>query len=171
VISLQMTRLDFPPAPRRTWFTNLAGAAAIFSGGIGSLFSGFALLMAIGKPYANSSADPLGIFLIFILPPVTLLAGICLLLRQRWARWWLILLSAGALVFGLKGLLFPSALDAAGLSADPSALEAARWIGMLPSLVSAVAGGTLLLGLFSRPVRREFGGAGPAEAMSCPRPD
>ncbi len=159
-----MIRHDFPPAPRRTWFTNLAGAAAIFSGGIGSLFSAFALLMAIGKPYANSSADPLGIFLIFILPPVTLLAGICLLLRQRWARWWLVFLAAGAMLIGGKGLLFPAPSDAAGLSPDPAAAETARWIVMLPSLVSAVAGGALLLGLFSRPVRREFGAERPDDA-------
>jgi hypothetical protein len=70
-----MTANAFPPTPRRTWFTNLAGAAAILLGGIGSLFSAFVLLLAIGKPYANSATDPLGIFLIFILPPGTLLAA------------------------------------------------------------------------------------------------
>ena len=69
------------------------------------MFSAFAMLLAIGKPYANSAADPLGIFIIFILPPGTLLAGICLLLRHRWARWWIILLMAGLVVLGVKGLV------------------------------------------------------------------
>ena len=76
------------PARHRTWFTTLLGAAAILLGGLGSLFSAFALLLAIGKPYANGTASSLlDIFLIFILPPSTLLAGIGLLLRWRSARW------------------------------------------------------------------------------------
>ncbi len=49
-------------APRRTLFTHLIGIAAILLGGLGSVFSAFALFMAIGKPYANSSPDVAGIF-------------------------------------------------------------------------------------------------------------
>ena len=64
-----MTTPALPPTLRRSWFPNLVGAAALLAGGLGSLFSLFALLMAMGKPYANSATDPLGIFVIFILPP------------------------------------------------------------------------------------------------------
>src|SRR5688572_5113389 len=92
--------------PRRSILVTLLGVAGILAGGRGSLFSAFALLLVIGKPYASSTSDPLGIVLIFILPPVTLLAGIGLLLRHRWARWWMILLMAALLALGVKGLLF-----------------------------------------------------------------
>ena len=132
------------PAPRRTWFTNLVGAAAVCLGGIGSLFSAFALLLAIGKPYANSATDPLGILLIFILPPSTLLAGIGLLLRRPWARWWMILLMAGLVLLGVKSLLAADPLNAASASMPGAAIS------------SIAVGGLVLLGLFSRPVRREF---------------
>jgi hypothetical protein len=155
-----MTADAFPPAPRRTWFTNLAGAAAILAGGAGSLFSAFALLMAIGKPYANSTVDPLGIFLIFIVPPATLLAGIGLLFRRRWARWWLILLAAGVTGLGVKGLLAPAPEIPIYGPVDDRVAGAARGIGRAPSLAAVAAGGLLLAGLCSRPVRREFGAAG-----------
>jgi hypothetical protein len=71
-----------PTPSRRTWFTTLLAAAAILLGGLGSLFSLFALLLAVQSPHGNT-ADPLGIFLIFILPPGTLLAGFGLLFLQR----------------------------------------------------------------------------------------
>lgn len=144
------------PAPRRTWFTNLAGVAALVGGGIGSVFSAFALLMAIGKPYANSAADPLGIFLIFILPPVTLLAGIGLLRRRRWARGWMILLMVGLVGLGVKGLLAPDhAKPAYAPLPGPAADAAARSLRVL-SIASIATGGLALIGLFSPPVRREF---------------
>ena len=117
------------------------------------MFSAFALLMAIGKPYANSAADPLGILLIFILPPGTLLAGIGLLLRHRWARWWMILLMAGLVVLGVNGLFAPHGLDAA--MSGPAA-DASKRFTRIGSIGSIAAGGLVLLGLFSRPVRREF---------------
>jgi hypothetical protein len=144
------------PTPRRTWFTTLAGVAAIACGGIGSLFSAFALLMAIGKPYANSAADPLGIFLLFILPPATLLAGIGLLRRRRWARGWMILLMAGLVGLGVKGLLAPDhAKPAYAPLPGPAADAAGRSVRILSIALIAV-GGPLLLGFLSRPVRREF---------------
>lgn len=144
-----MTADAFPPTPRRTWFTNLAGAAFVLLGGIGSVFSAFALLMAIGKPYANSTSDPLGIFLMFILPPGTLLAGIgLLLLRHRWARWWMILLMAGLVTLGVKDLFTP-------VHANPTA-GAAKRIVLIQSVALITVGSLVLLGFFSRPVRREF---------------
>ncbi len=148
------------PAPRRTWFTNLAGAAAILLGGIGSLFSAFALLMAIGKPYANTSVDPLGIFIIFILPPATLFAGIGLLLRRRWARGWMILLMAGLMGLGVKGLMAPDHANPAYAPQPGPAADAAKRFVVIQSVGFITVGGLMLFGLFSRPVRREFAAPG-----------
>lgn len=158
-----------PSTPTRTLFTTLLGMATILIGGLGSVFSAFALLLAIGKPYANASSDPSGIFLIFILPPVTLLAGICLLLRHRWARWWMALLSAAIIVFGIKGLGAP---DPAYAPMPGSAADAARRIGMIQAVACTSVGSLALLGLFSRKVRREFqiptNSAPPAIPISSP---
>lgn len=121
--------------------------------------------MAIGKPYANSSADPLGIFLIFILPPVTLLAGICLLLRHRWARWWMVFLAAGVMGTGVKGLLVADSHDP---EATPEAAEAVGAIARLGSAAATAAGGLALAGFFCRSVRREFGGC---DDRPAPAPD
>jgi hypothetical protein len=68
------------PTGRRAWFTTLLSVAAILLGGLGTLFSLLALLLAVRSPYGNT-ADPLGILVIFILPPGTLLAGFGLLFR------------------------------------------------------------------------------------------
>lgn len=147
-----------PPHPRRTIFTMLFGVLGIVAGGLGSLFSAFALLLAIGKPYANGSpADPLGIFLIFILPPVTLLAGIGLLLRHRWARWWMVLLMLGLAGLGVKGLVAPDIANPAYAPLPGPAADAAKRIVLIQSLACVAVGGCMLLGLFAGSVRREFG--------------
>jgi hypothetical protein len=139
------------PSRQRTWFTILLSVATILLGGMGSLFSAFALLLAIGKPYANSSADPLGIFVIFILPPSTLLAGIGLLLRWRVARWWMILLMAGVMVFGFNSLVAPSYQKTPNYYSD-----SLKQYLIVQSTACIAIGGLVLLGLLSRPVRREF---------------
>jgi hypothetical protein len=141
---------------RRTIFTTLLGVAGIVAGGLGSLFSLFALLLAIGKPYANASSDPLGTFLIFILPPGTLLTGIGFPLRHRWARWWMIVLMAGLVVLGTKGLPAPDVANPAYAPRPGPATDAMQRAVFMESAACVVTGGLVLLGLFSRPVRREF---------------
>jgi hypothetical protein len=161
------------PAPRRTLFTTLIGVAAILLGGLGSVFSLFALLLAIGKPYANSASDPLGIFLIFILPPGTLLAGIGLLLRHRWARWWMILLMAGLVALGGNGLLAPDHANPAYAPMPGPAADAAKRFVFIQSVSCIAVGSLVLLGSFSRPVRREFQApekSAPAFIPSAPPP-
>jgi hypothetical protein len=139
------------PTNHRTWFTTLLGVITLLIGGLGSLFSAFALLFAIGKPYANSTSDPLGIFLIFILPPSTLLAGIGLLLRWRISRWWMILLMVGIMAFGVKSLVAPS------YQKNPNYYSDSLKQYLTVQCIACIAiGGLALLGLFSRPVRREF---------------
>jgi hypothetical protein len=159
--------------PDRTLFTTLVGIAAILLGGLGSVFSAFALLMAIGKPYANSNADVAGIFFIFILPPGTLLAGIGLLFRFRWARWCVILLMTGLVALGVKGL-FPSTTTYTSIRTTPegSSVQTTRIEHRPDHVLSAgciAVGGLVLLGMLSGPVRREFRGKG--KALPPPRQD
>jgi hypothetical protein len=142
-----------PPPPRRTWFTTLLGVAVILLGGLGTLFSAFALLLSLGKPYANATSDPLGIFLIFILPPCVLLCGIGLLPRWRWARWGMILLMAGLFAFGVKGLVAPSHEKATVTKYYSDSLK--QYMAV-QSVICIAVGGIGLLGLLSAPVRREF---------------
>lgn len=130
----------------------------ILFGGLGSLFSLFALRLAIGKPYANAS-DPLGIFLIFILPPGTMLAGIGLVLRQRWARWWMFFLMAALVALGAKGLVAPTYENPSYAPVPGPTADAVRWACMAQSVVCISVGGLLLVGLRSPVVRREFSSA------------
>jgi hypothetical protein len=146
-----------PRKQPRTLLITLLGVFTILAGGIGSLFSAFALLMAIGKPYANSQADPLGIFLIFILPPATLLAGIGLLLRHRWARWWLALLMFGLIALGVKGFVAPDHRNPAYAPVPGPAADALDQRVYATSAACIGVGALILLGLFSPRVRREFG--------------
>ncbi len=142
--------------PRRTWFTTLVGILAILFGGVASLFTLFVLLLAIGKPYANS-ADPLGIFVIFILPPGTLLAGFGLLLRQRWARWWMILLMTGVMLLGIKALLaVPAKAGHPHASMSGPAMEALDRARLVWGGLSVLTGAVVVAGLFSKRVRLEF---------------
>ena len=159
--------VDHPP-PRRTVFTTILGVAAILFGGAASAFSLFALLLAIGKPYANT-ADPLGILVIFILPPATLLAGIGLLLRRGWARWWMVLWMTGLIAVGIKGLVAPDHANPAYAPRPGPASEALSRGVAIRSTACIVSGALMLGGLFSRPVRREFSPAGETAPPALPQ--
>lgn len=158
------------PKPRRTLVSILLGIAAILLGGLGSLFSLFALLFAIGKPYANANADPLGIFLIFLLPPGTLLAGIGLLCRHRWAWWWMVLLMVGLIGLGVKGLVAPDHANPAYAPRPGPAADAMKRAVLLQSIGCVAVGGLVLLALWSGPVRREFRKAAPRPAAPAGPP-
>lgn len=144
------------PRPRRTIFTTLLGVLTVVAGGLGTLFSLFALVMAVKSPYGNASTTWLDIFLLFLLPPSVLFAGIGLWLRHRWARWWMILLMTGLIALGIKGLVVPDhANPAYAPRPGPAADAMAR--GVAIQSTACIGIGTLVLfGLFSGPVRREF---------------
>ena len=139
------------PACQRTWFTTLLGVAAIALGGLGTLFSAFALLLAVGSPYANGSCTMADIFLLYILPPSVLVTGIGLLLRRRIARWWMILLMAVLVAFGVKSLIAPSYQN----NPDYYSGSLKQYL-IVQSIAGLAVGGISLLGLLSPPVRREF---------------
>lgn len=147
--------METPPA-RRTIFTTLLGAVVVFLGAVGTVFSLFALLMAVGKPYAVSHTTLTDVLVLFILPPMTLLAGIGLILRHRWARWWIILLAAGLVWLGVKGLIVPWDANPARAGIPGPAADALQRVQLVQSLACIGVGGSILLGLFSGPVRREF---------------
>lgn len=102
-------------------------------------------------------------FLIFILPPGTLLAGIGLLFRFRWARWWIILLMSGLVALGVKGFFPKTAYTYTRTTPEGSSVHTTR-IEHYPDHAFSVGciavGGLVLLGMFSGPVRREFRGKG-----------
>jgi hypothetical protein len=145
-----------PPRSCRTIFTLVLGVGTILTGGLGTLFSLFALVLAVKSPYGNASTTALDIFILFLLPPSILLGGIGLLLRVRWARWWMILVMAGLMGVGLKGLIAPDIESPANSRRPgPAADYTNRPIFMI-SCAFTVVGGLGLLGLFAPAVRREF---------------
>lgn len=147
---------SLPTKSNRTLFTTLVGIIAILIGGLASVFSLFALLMTIGKPYARADTELSVIFLIFILPPGTLLAGLGLLLRHRWARMWMILLMASLITIGAKGLIPSSEKERSSKYDYHSVSDEARTSRYLWSCASIAIGTLTLIGLFSKPVQNEF---------------
>lgn len=148
-------KMDASP-PRRTLFTTLLGVVILALGALGTVFSLFALLMAVGKPYAVSHTGLLDILVLFILPPGTLLAGIGLILRHRWARWWIILLAGGVLWAGGNGVIHPWGGNPEFGGIPGPAADAMRQLRFGLSLACIAVGGGVLCGLWSAPVRREF---------------
>ncbi|MBE2179791.1 MAG: hypothetical protein IAE97_04910 [Chthoniobacterales bacterium] len=62
------------------------------------------LLMVLAGGYGTKTADMGGILAIYVAPPLTLLAGLGLLLRWRWARYWMFLLLAVLIAVNIKSL-------------------------------------------------------------------
>ncbi len=145
-----------PTKSNRTIFTTLIGITAVLIGAIGSIFSLFALLLAIGKPYATGNETFTDIFLIFILPPSIFLAGIGILLRHRWARFWMILLMAALVTLGIQGF-FPKKTQSSKYDYYATTPDARATRNLWSGAYIAI-GSLTLIGLFSKPVRNEFHG-------------
>jgi hypothetical protein len=117
------------------------------------------LLMVATGSYGSSSADPIGFFIVVLGPLTTLVAGVGLLRRRRWALVYL--------AMALCGIVVANGFD---LARNPSApktyvspggvpttvIPAGRAYVVQTSILIAISAG-LLVTLFSRKVRVEFG--------------
>ena len=62
------------------------------------------LMMILSGGYGTKTADVEGILAIFVAPPLTFIAGLGLLLRWRWARYYMFLLLAVLIAVNIKSL-------------------------------------------------------------------
>ncbi|MEZ5446197.1 MAG: hypothetical protein R3F45_10520 [Gammaproteobacteria bacterium] len=144
--------------PRSTFVTVLAWTVIALSTLLLPI-SFLSLLMVATGSHGSSSADPIGFFIVVLGPLTTLVAGVGLLRRRRWALVYL--------AMALCGIVVANGFD---LARNPSAprtyvspggvpttvIPAGRDYVVQTSVLIAISAG-LLVALLSRKVRGEFG--------------
>jgi hypothetical protein len=91
-------------APQRLLVITIFAWCVIIISGLASVISFFALLMIVAGNEGAKNADAMGFFNVVMRPPLTLVAGIGLLLRKRWAYFYtssLLLLIVAYNVYGM----------------------------------------------------------------------
>jgi hypothetical protein len=158
-------------APRSTFVTVLAWIVIALSTLLLPI-SFLSLLMVATGSHGSSSADPIGFFIVVLGPLTTLVAGVGLLRRRRWALVYL--------AMALCSIVVANGFD---LARNPSAprtyvspggvpttvIPAGRDYVVQTSVLIAISAG-LLIALLSRKVRGEFGflkDHGPSDAASA----
>lgn len=74
-----------PVSPQRSVLVTAVGCLAIVAGALGSVISVISFLMLLARSYGTNTGGLLDWLIVLAGPPVTLLAGIGLLRRKRWA--------------------------------------------------------------------------------------
>jgi hypothetical protein len=87
-------------APRRSVLVTLLGWAVIVACCLALPIGFITCIMILAGSPGTSTFDPLGFLIIVVAPPVSLIAGIGILRRWRWAR--LYLLALAGTVFGFQ---------------------------------------------------------------------
>jgi hypothetical protein len=85
------------PSVSRSVLVTSLGWLTIVVGALGTPISALALLMILAGGPGSSISDPLGFLIVVVGPPAAIVAGIGLLRRKRWARYFLIALLLWAL--------------------------------------------------------------------------
>lgn len=130
------------------------------------------LLMVMAGSYGTANADFFGGLQVIGGPPMTLIAGIGLLRRKRWAYLYLVVVLAGITIAQGVGWARGPREDTVTVSAEGvrTTVLASKAVYSLPIIVPCVAA---LVVLLARSTRREFGliaGAGlPPGSPSSPR--
>lgn len=147
--------------PRSTFVTVLAWIVIVLSSLLLPI-SFFSFLMVAAGSHGSSSADPIGFFIVVLGPLTTLVAGIGLLRRRRWALVYLATVLCAIVVangFGLaRNPSAPRTYVSPG-GVPTTVIPAGRAYVVQTSVLIAISAG-LLVALLSRKVRAEFGYAG-----------
>lgn len=145
-----------PPFVRpRSWLvTGIAWVLIVASAALTPI-SAISLAMILVRSYGTSTSDPFEFLLIVVLPPVSFVAGIALLRRIRWARYYAIALLTGVLAFNAYGFFRPPTPESVQVSADgvkTTTLASTGTYSIPAVLLAALALATLL----TRKVAAEF---------------
>lgn len=130
------------------WLVILASVALI-------PISFITLLMILVGSYGTESASLLGFLNVVVAPPVTLVAGIGLLRRKPWARYYLLALFSVILAYNARAFVRanPEPLHYVSPSGVPTTVLPTDRTMFVPIIVVSVAALAVLL---SRRVRRDF---------------
>jgi hypothetical protein len=143
------------PAPR-SLFVTVLGWCLIVASALASVISFFTVLIIVAGSYGTSSGMTLEGLTIILGPPLTLVAGIALLYRKPWARFYLIALICVVLAFNGYHIIRGPTPQSTQASADgvvTTRLESPAQYS-LPVIALCIG---LLLKLFSPSIRSEFG--------------
>ena len=144
-----------PRAQPRSVFVTVLGWAVIVASGCASAISAITVLMFLAGSYGTSSGLTLEGLILIVAPPVTLVAGIGLLRRQRWAHGYLVALLCVVLAYNgfaiIKGPTPQSShTSAAGVRTTVLASDA----NYSPTVIAIAI--WLLVMLLSPKIRAEF---------------
>ena len=155
-----------PVTPRSAFIAVLAWAVMLVSAAA-SVMSALALLMALNWEHRPPAGDVPGFLLIVVCPPLSFVAGLCLLRRQRWAYGYIVALLIAFLAWSGSSLLHGPAAESHTVSPDgvPTTHLASEPAYSLPAVVLAAA---LLTVLLTRKVRAGFRTAGHGYPASDP---
>ena len=144
-----------PSAPRSRLVTGLAWLAIVV-GALGVPISAISLLMILANSPGTSTSDPLGFLIVVVGPPAMIVAGIGLLRRKRWARYFMLAILLWALAHNVYLLargpipqstyVSPAGVPTTVLATPVSPLT-------IPAIVVCAC---LVITLLSRKVRAEF---------------
>ena len=155
MISPPPTSRDLPPRSAAVtalaWIVILASAALI-------PVSFIALLMILAGSYGTASTSLLGFASVVMAPPATLVAGLGMLRRKSWARYYLLMLLGAILACNVYGILRANCGPSRYLSPGgvPTTVLPTDWNLFVPVIAVCLAALAVLL---SRRVRLEFSGA------------
>lgn len=145
------------PAPRSKLVTILAWIVIALSALMLPISAITAIMVAVGS-YGTANTDVLGYFTIVVAPPLTLAAGVCMLLRQAWSRYYII--AALVLVVGVNARDMMREPTPQTTTISPTGVRTTVLASVptysVPAMVAALAAIALLL---TRRVREEFGAA------------
>ncbi|MES2477299.1 MAG: hypothetical protein V4640_16050 [Verrucomicrobiota bacterium] len=141
---------------RRSLFVTILGCFVILGSALASIISVLTGMMFLVGSYGTSSGMTLEGIIILLGPPVTLVAGVALIRRRRWAYVYLLLLLVSVLAYNGDQLGRGPTPQSTRVSPSgvPTTTLASGGRGSVPVIAGCVA---LLAALLVRNVRAEFG--------------
>lgn len=145
------------PAPRSTFVTALAWIVIVLSALLLPI-SFVSCLMLAARSHGTSSADPIGFLIVVLGPLTTLVAGIGLLRRRRWALIYLAMVLCGIVIANAFHLARNPSAPKTYVSRGgvPTTVIPAGQTYVIEKWVLIAISAVLLMTLLSRKVRAEF---------------
>ena len=144
-------------SPHRSKILTALAWAIILASTVALAISLETLLMILAGSHGTSSVDPFGFLTVVVAPPVTLVAGLALLGRKRWAYFYMLALLSAVLAFNVYDLLRASPVEETYVSPTGVPTTALPTDRSMFAPAIAISAGMLLL-LLLPAVRAEFAG-------------
>ncbi len=150
------------PRPRRSWVVTVLAGLTMAASAVLLPVSILSLLMILAGGYGSQTNDPVGFLIVVVAPPLTLVAGVGLLRRWRWARYYLLALLAVIIVANIRELASGGKSTAIRTTASGETTAVEVWSGPNHHSLPIIGVCTAALVVLLLPsVGREFAGRVP----------